>query len=316
MTQEEKLIELVKSKLPQLLREDEEFRALVFGTLIQYLPTREETKLILERMEHHDAEMVELKQEQVGLRQEMVALRKEFGQRFERIEAELVELKREQVRLRQEMAALREEFSQRFERLEAELVALREDSNKRFEQVDKRFEQVDKRFEQVDKRFERIEAELVELRKEQIALREDFNRMQQTIEAFQRETRAEFRSLRSEIGEMRTGFSRLGVLVESLLRNALQTAVETWLQAGRVEHIELGGREVDVVVRDGEHVILEITARAHAKDIDKLKASARVYERQFGIKPRLAIACAYITPAIVRRLTEEGIDLISAEPPE
>ncbi|RMG51337.1 MAG: hypothetical protein D6723_10915, partial [Acidobacteria bacterium] len=193
------------------------------------------------------------------------------------------------------------------------------------------------RLERLEQRMERLETEMVEMRKEQITLREDFNRMQQTISemqqtiagilqrlerverqqaiiieqatSFQRETRAHF-------DELHKAFGRLGLLTESVLRNALQTAVEKWFGTGRVERMELAGREVDVVIRDSEHILLEITARAHLQDIDKLKASAKDYERRFHIKPRLAIACAYATPTVIKRLAEEGIELISAEVPE
>jgi hypothetical protein len=116
--------------------------------------------------------------------------------------------------------------------------------------------------------------------------------------------------------EVRRGLSRLGIVSEEVLRKTLQTAVETWLQAGTAGRMQLGGREVDVVIRDGKHVILEVTARAHLQDIEKLKRSADDYERQFGVRPRLAIACAYANTEVVRRLVEEGIEIISADLPE
>ncbi len=110
--------------------------------------------------------------------------------------------------------------------------------------------------------------------------------------------------------------ARFGILSEEVLRRSLQVALEAWLKAGRVQTMELAGRQVDVVIRDAEHVILEVTARAHLQDIDKLKMAARDYEHRFGVRPRLAIACASITPVVVARLIAEGIELISAEVPE
>jgi hypothetical protein len=258
MTQEEQLIELIKNKLPQLLREDEEFRTLFFGLMVQHLPSREEFTLILERLERFDTH------------------------------------------------------------------------------AEERFLHIEERFLHIEERLERLETELVELRKEQVALREDFRAMQETIKAIlqrlegvetkqdalveqvdslAREMRAGFTEVHSDLGEVR-GLSRLGIVSEEVLRNTLRRAVENWLGAGRVEHMELGGREVDVVIRDGQHVILEVTARAHPQDIDKLKASAKDYEQQFNIKPHLAIACAYATPIVIRRLGEAGIELISADLPE
>jgi len=238
MTQEEeKLIELLKSKLPQLLRDDEEFRIIFLGTLVQYLPTREEIKLILERMDRVEAELLELRKEQIALRQDFKAIQKNIEAILERME-----------------------------------------------------------------RIENQQAVLIE-----------------HVDGLERETRAGFERVDGRIDKLErvvhTGFSRFGIIVEDVLRNALQTAVENWLGAGRVEPITFGGREIDVVIHDSQHIILEITSRAHLQDIDRLKALADDYERQFNIRPRLAIACAYATPTVVRRLVEENIEIISAEVP-
>jgi hypothetical protein len=112
------------------------------------------------------------------------------------------------------------------------------------------------------------------------------------------------------------GFSRFGILFEDTLRKTLKTAVENWLKAAHVESMELSGRQLDIVIRDSEHILLEVTARPHSHDIDKMKRSAADYEQQFGVKPRLAIACAYLTPDVGLRMLEEGIELISGNPPE
>ena len=269
MTEEEQLIELIKNKLPQLLREDEEFRTLFFGMMVQHLPSREEFNLILERLDRHEQHFVRLEEQFVRVEE-----------RLERLEAEMVELRKEQV-------------------------ALRED----FKAMQKTIEAMQKTIEAILLRIEGVEGKQASL--------------VESVGALEQETRYSFTDLRSNlgevqtnVGEIRTAFSRFGLLVESVLRNLLQTAVENWFGVGRVERMELGGREVDVMIRDSEHVILEITTRAHLQDIDKLKVSAEDYERRFQIRPRLAIACAYASPGVVKRLVEEGIELISAEAPE
>jgi hypothetical protein len=255
MTQEEQLIELIKNKLPQLLREDEEFRAFMLGTLIQYLPTREEFKLILQRLER-------------------------LEEHLERLEAEMVELRKEQIALREDFMAMQKTIEAMQKTIEA--------MQKTIEAMQKTIEAMQKSIEAMIGRIEGVETK-------QTTLVSRFDSLER---------------------EMRTGFSRFGILVEDVLRNALRTAVENWLGAGRVERMELGGREVDVVIRDAEHVLLEVTARAHLQDIAKLKASAEDYERRFNIKPRLAIACAYAAPTVVQSLSQEGIEIISAEVPE
>jgi len=207
----EELIELLKSELPQLLREDEEFRTTFLGMLVQYLPTREEIKLILERIERLEVEMVELRKETIALRQDFKAMQKTIEAMLERMD-----------RLESQQFALAE----RVDSLEREMRA-------GFERVDQRFEQVDERFAHVNKRIDGLER------------------------------------------EVRTGFSRFGIIVEDVLRNALRSAVENWLGAGRVEHMTIGGREMDVVIRDSQHVILEITSRAYLQDIRQTQSLSR-----------------------------------------
>nr|WP_328988142.1 hypothetical protein [Thiorhodovibrio winogradskyi] len=33
---------------------------------------------------------------------------------------------------------------------------------------------------------------------------------------------------------------------------------------------DYGDRQADVIIRNGEHILLEITSRMHAKDIDRI----------------------------------------------
>jgi hypothetical protein len=231
MIEEAKLVELIKAKLPQLLRDDEEFRALVLATLIQYLPTREEIKAILERMD-----------------------------RFE-------------------------------ERVMAELLALRED-------------------------FNTMQHTIAEMQQTQKELLDRTTKLETAVDRLQTSyDRLEFKHDRLE-HKVDVGFSRFGILFEDTLRKTLKAAVENWLKAAQVESVELGGRQMDIVIRDSEHILLEVTARPHSHDIDKMKKSAADYEQRFGVKPRLAIACAYLTPDVGLLMLEEGIELISGNPPE
>jgi len=50
--------------------------------------------------------------------------------------------------------------------IEKEIESFKQETTRRFEDVDKKFEKIDKRFEQVDKRFDRVEKSIEELRKD------------------------------------------------------------------------------------------------------------------------------------------------------
>jgi chromosome segregation ATPase len=332
MMEDEKLIEWVKKKLPELLRTDEEFRALLLGTLVHYLPTREEFTAILERLERIERELEEIRKEQAALRQDFQAMQRtlieqgqailamqqaitEQGQAIRELQQTVVEQGRaiqglqqtvaEQGRaiqgLQQAVMELQQAVAEQGRAIQ-ELQQTVAEQGRAIQGLQQAVIELGQAVRVLFERVERLEVAHAELagevhglRQEMQGLREDFTRLERRVDV---------------------GFARFGILSEEVLRRSLQVAIEAWLKAGRVQTMELAGRQVDVVIRDAEHVILEVTARAHLQDIDKLKMAARDYEHRFGVRPRLAIACAYITPVVVARLIEEGIELISAEVPE
>ncbi|MCP4289031.1 MAG: hypothetical protein GY792_32190 [Gammaproteobacteria bacterium] len=76
-----------------------------------------------------------------------------------------------------------------------------------------------------------------------------------------------------------------------------------------------GGREVDVVIRNGEHILLEITARMHKHDIRKLYASADDYLEKEGVEPTLMVAAGYVSPTLMQTIVglERPIEIFSYE---
>ncbi len=106
---------------------------------------------------------------------------------------------------------------------------------------------------------------------------------------------------------MRTGFqsldrqittlgSRWGIQNENVFRNTIKGLLEG--TGFSVERGFYGGREVDVVIRNGEHILLEITSRMGKKDIGLMNVSADDYETRLGINPKLMVAAIYIPPSV------------------
>lgn len=122
------ILQTIKEHLPQLLREDADFRYQIKGLLAETFSSKEELQAILE---------------------EVQALRKETSQRFEEINQRF-----EQVNQRFE------EVNRRFEETNEQIKALREDTNRRFDEVNKRFEEVHGRFDHQDKQMRRLQLEL------------------------------------------------------------------------------------------------------------------------------------------------------------
>ncbi len=176
----------------------------------------------------------------------------------------------------------------------SELKRLREDfqrhvelEEKRWEENRRLWEENSRRWEEAYKRFEAIESELRRLR-------EDFNK---AYERFDRRLAA--------LG------ARWGIEAEEAFREAMRGVVEEILGAGKVEkwvYYDEGGEvlgypariEVDVLVRDSTHVLIEVKSSASEGDVAKLWRIGKLYARVKGVKPRLAL----VTPFI----SEEGLE--------
>lgn len=58
--------------------------------------------------------------------------------------------------------------------------------------------------------------------------------------------------------------------------------------------------EVDLVVRDGEHVLVKVKLSASRADVYELASIVRLYERVKRVKPKLAIISPYVEPRASR----------------
>lgn len=95
--------------------------------------------------------------------------------------------------------------------------------------------------------------------------------------------------------------SRWGLHTESTFRATIRRIVRD-MEGVTVKKGMYGGQEVDVVIRDGEHILLEITSRMHAKDIDSLYRSADDYEQPEGVTPTLMVATSYVSPKLMQKI--------------
>jgi len=123
-----------------------------------------------------------------------------------------------------------------------------------------------------------------------------------------------FRSLSDQIAALG---GRWGIYSEGTFRSAIR-ALLAKVPGVEVREGYYGDRQVDVIVRDGEHVMLEITSRMHPKDIRKLYRSADDYREKEGVEPLLMVATSYVSPKLMQTLMglERKIDIFSYEPDE
>ena len=109
---------------------------------------------------------------------------------------------------------------------------------------------------------------------------------------------------------------RWGIKNEITFRNTISALLS---KAGySVSRGYYGDREVDVVIKNGEHILLEITSAALKKDVRSLNLSADDYFQKTGIQPLLMIAATYVSPTVMREIIDSPrkIEIYSGEEDE
>ncbi len=122
------------------------------------------------------------------------------------------------------------------------------------------------------------------------------------LAAAQQRTEQEIQRLGKTLSDQISALgSRWGIYNEGMFRSTM-SGVLSALDGVTVKEGYYGGRQVDIVIRNGEHILLEITSRMHAKDIDKLYQSADDYEAREGVRPKLMVATSYVSPKLMQTI--------------
>ena len=206
-----------------------------------------------------------------------------------------------------------------------ELKRLREDMHRGFEEHSRRFDENDRKFNEILERLDRHEAHLTEHDRKfnEILERldrheEHLNRHEEHLVAHDRkfnEILEELKLHREKLEEHDFKFdsmmrkldalgARWGILAENAFREGMRRIVER-LFGGSVErwiHDDREGFvfgypatvEVDIVIRDGEHILVEIKSHVRKSDVGVLLRKGELYKRVKGITPRLVFVSPYI----------------------
>ncbi|MEM4592966.1 MAG: DUF3782 domain-containing protein [Sulfolobales archaeon] len=228
---------LLKKRLLELLKEDEEFRLTVAG-LLGY---------------------EELLQKMKETLQELAKLRQDMLEGFRRHEEEMARIWGEIAKLREDMIA----------------------------------------------GFRRHDEELAKLWSEVSKLREDFNRG--------------FAALNRRLDALG---ARWGVMAESAFREGLRALledlgirVEKWSafdEEGRVYGYE-SVVELDVAVKDGELILVEVASHVKQSDVSTFKRKAEFYAEKTGRKPdKLIIVSPYVDESALRAAKQLGIEVYTS----
>jgi len=173
-------------------------------------------------------------------------------------------------------------LEERMLKVEEELVKLREDMNRGFERHDK---------------------EIAELRQEMNKLREDMNK---GFEIVNRHI--------SALG------ARWGILAEEAFREGLRGVLEKefGFKVERWSAYDEKGRvfgypsevELDVTIKDGKIILIEVASHVRASDIYEFKRKAELYVEKTGNKPeKLMVVTPYIEEKAIEASKKLGIEV-------
>ena len=181
------------------------------------------------------------------------------------------------------------EILNRITRLEERQQALEE----RIAELENRFAKLEERFAKIEERYQKLEERFLQVEKRLVNVENAIRDLQRTLA---------------------TVAHRFGVLSESAFREAIKGIVEELFGAGAYrwtaydsEGIVYGYPsevEVDVVVTDKKHLLVEVKSRADASDVLELTRIAKLYEMKERVRPELAIVAGYVSPK-ARRVAEK-----------
>ena len=187
-------------------------------------------------------------------------------------------------------------FKEVLERLEEhdcrfdEILATLKEHSRRFEEHDRKFNEIlatlrehSRRFEEHDRKFE----EILSTQKEHGYRFDEHGRMLKGLDL-----------------KIEALGSRWGIFSEQSFREGMKSIVEQYF-GGEVERWITDDEEgtvfghpskveVDLIVKDGEHILVEIKSSIHKSDVSKLFREGRLYEKVKGVKPKLVIISPFV----------------------
>jgi len=202
------------------------------------------------------------------------------------------------------------EMLDRIDRVEKRLeehTSILQEHTKTLQEHTKTLQEHSKRLEELSKRIEEMNKVLMEHSK----------RIEELTKAIQQHGRRieELSRLVNVVAH------RFGVLSEEGFRDAMRYVVEEIFGVAKVEkwvYNDVEGFvyekpavvEVDLVIKDREHILIEIKSRVSRGDVMEFYRIGELYKKITGTKPRLAIVGGFIDKGVEELAKDYGIEIV------
>ena len=183
----------------------------------------------------------------------------------------------------------RDEFARLLDQVEAhrrETQEYKRETDERFDKIDERFDRVDERLDRMDDRFDRMD--------------DRFDRMDDRFDSL-------------ELTLARIG-SRWGIHSEDLFRKTMKSVLEESFEA-TVEEKNIQGEQFDLVVmKNGDHILVEIAASVRRNVLERLARKKDIYTFEVGIEPaRIILAVGTINSRSAQIIRDAGFEVIEPD---
>lgn len=204
-----------------------------------------------------------------------------------------------------------------FARLLDELQQHRQETRQNFDQVDQRFEQVDQRFDKVELRLDQIDQRMQHFEQSMAHLNQRMDQIDGRLERTEQGLVDLSERLEDRFNQLQVSIDRLGrrwgIRNEFVFRQVVRTLLEDSFGV-QVQERHIGGEQFDVVIINGVHILVEISASVGQDILQKLKRKRELYTRQTGIAPaRFILAVGSINSYRAAALREAGFEVIEPE---
>ena len=189
-----------------------------------------------------------------------------------------------------------------------------EEHDKKFNEIIERLKEHDKKFYEVLERLDRHEEELIKLRED---MNRGFKRHDEELARLREDMQKGFELLRRHIDALR---ARWGLMAEEAFRDGLRDALEEelGLKVERWTGYDDEGLvygypspiEIDVAVKDGKLILVEISSHVRASDVAAFRRKAEVYAKKTGRAPdRLLMITPFVDERALAMAARLGITI-------
>ena len=197
----------------------------------------------------------------------------------------------------------RDEFARLLDQVEAhrrETQQFQSETEERFDKIDKRFDKVDDRFDKVDERLDKMDDRFDKVDERLERMDDRFDRMDDRFDSL-------------ELTLARIG-SRWGIHSEDLFRKTMKSVLEESFEA-TVEEKNIRGEQFDLVVmKNGDHILVEIAASVRRNILERLDRKKALYISEVGIVPaRIILAVGTINSRTVQIIRDAGFEVVEPD---